>query len=305
MTLSKYIFLMWISLMTIVSLFLIAEYRYFKQQSEQLEQLKDDYANYVLALKKLIVDYGALKESQNPELDSKKKTLDINTRLASNQENEANFLLVNRDYEYLKKSALKFARTYNLEVALQSMYEAETFPIYINNPKLRKRNRRSKSSRRLSKASDYGQSTLDRLKKFKKEPVFIWPLDRSQFWLSSSYGPRKNPDGSWGFHTGVDMGAVKGTLIKAVGDGVIVQASYCAGYGNTIVISHNRRFKTRYAHLDKILVSVGQRVMQGDFIGKVGATGNVRTSKRGGDASHLHFEVCVYGKHVNPFYFLA
>ena len=71
------------------------------------------------------------------------------------------------------------------------------------------------------------------------------------------------------------------------------------------MIAHNRKFKTRYAHLDKILVRVGENVCSGDCIGRVGATGFVRKSRRGGSASHLHFEVYMKGKPVNPFFFLA
>ena len=99
------------------------------------------------------------------------------------------------------------------------------------------------------------------------------------------------------------MAAVKGTPVKAAGTGIVTVASYQSGYGNTVVIVHDRKFKTRYAHLDKILVKTGTEVYQNTVIGKVGATGFVR--KKGRDASHLHFEVHVFGKNkVNPFYFM-
>ncbi len=133
--------------------------------------------------------------------------------------------------------------------------------------------------------------------------VLSWPIDRSQFWLSSPFGPRKKPDGSWGFHTGIDMAAVWGTLIKAAADGVVVEAGYAHAYGNRVVIMHASKIKTLYAHLAKIDVNVGDAVKKGDIIGKVGDTGHVR--KRGHDASHLHFEVYSAGKRVNPSYFLA
>lgn len=147
------------------------------------------------------------------------------------------------------------------------------------------------------------QPLSEQLKKLQREPVFILPVEKANFWISSLFGPRKKPDGSWGFHQGVDMAAIKGTPVKAAGAGVVIQAAFMPGYGNTIVIAHNRKFKTRYAHLSVIKVHVGQHVEQGELIGKVGATGTVRKSKKG-DGSHLHFEVHVFGKQQNPFYYL-
>lgn len=149
------------------------------------------------------------------------------------------------------------------------------------------------------------KTLLDKLtKKLRREPIFIWPVNRTSFWLSSVFGPRKNPDGKWGFHTGIDLAAIKGTPIYAAGSGKILEAMYLNGYGNTILIEHDSKFRTRYAHLDEILVRKNQKVKKSDLIGRVGSTGIVRKSKKNGDASHLHFEIYVYGKHVNPFYFL-
>lgn len=133
--------------------------------------------------------------------------------------------------------------------------------------------------------------------------LFKWPIDRSSFWLSSFFGQRKH-NGRWKFHRGIDMAAAKGTPVIAAADGVVVEARYAQGYGKTIVIAHNAKYKTRYAHLNSVLVRVGQKVERAERIGRVGATGFVR-SKRGGDASHLHFEVYVFGKQVNPMYFLG
>lgn len=141
-------------------------------------------------------------------------------------------------------------------------------------------------------------------KKLYREGLFAWPLAPEHFWISSLFGPRKLC-GRLGFHAGVDMASPRGTPVYAAGAGIVVDACYSAGYGNYILIAHNRKFKTRYAHLDKILVRVGQKVSSGDCIGRVGATGFVRKSRRGGSASHLHFEVYMKGKPVNPFFFLA
>ncbi|MFC1843160.1 M23 family metallopeptidase [Candidatus Dependentiae bacterium] len=131
-----------------------------------------------------------------------------------------------------------------------------------------------------------------------------WPIERSRFWISSLYGPRKKRSGAWGFHYGVDMAALKGTPVCAAYTGIVLEARYASGYGNTIVVAHSRKYKTRYAHLSKILVKVGQKVRRGKIIGRVGDTGYVRSSK-GRDASHLHFELIEFGKKINPLPFIS
>lgn len=132
--------------------------------------------------------------------------------------------------------------------------------------------------------------------------TFVSPVDEGKYWFSSYFGPRKKPNGQSSFHKGIDMAALKGTPVKAAASGLVEEAYEDKGYGKTIVIAHEKKHKTRYAHLDKILVTKGQRVEQGELIGKVGATGNVRTV--GKDPSHLHFEVYVGNERVNPLQYL-
>lgn len=128
------------------------------------------------------------------------------------------------------------------------------------------------------------------------EVNFDWPIDLCEFWISSLYGLRNKK-----MHNGVDMAALKGTTVKAAGNGTVILAtSNDSGYGNMVEIKHKGGMVTRYAHLDAILVSVGKKVKKGDVIGKVGATGNVR----GVDPSHLHFEILKNKKSVDPLKYL-
>ena len=136
-----------------------------------------------------------------------------------------------------------------------------------------------------------------------KDCGFIWPIDADKFWLSSLFGPRKRVDGTWGFHHGIDLAAVKGTLVKVVRAGTVVEACFQTGYGNTVVVQHSDALKTRYAHLHTIRAYVGQKVKQGAIVGTVGETGFIR--KKGKDGSHLHFEVYEKGKRVNPMHCLS
>lgn len=86
--------------------------------------------------------------------------------------------------------------------------------------------------------------------------------------------------------------------MKAALSGVVVEAEYLSGYGNTVLVAHEGGYKTRYAHLHTIDVKKFQTVEVGKKIGTVGATGHV--VKRGGDGSHLHFEIVQGGHRVNP-----
>jgi len=124
-----------------------------------------------------------------------------------------------------------------------------------------------------------------------------WPIDLCEFWISSLYGMRNKK-----MHNGVDMAALTGTLVKSSGDGIVISAAAeVPGYGTMIEIEHKGgRIKTRYAHLDKMLVFAGQKVKKGQNIGKVGSTGNVR----GSDPSHLHFEIFHDGVRLDPLKYL-
>lgn len=275
--------------MTIITGLLFREYYYFHAHVDELVQIKQDYLNYIVAFKRLVNDEEQNVTDQEQDAFGEKKKL-ISARTSA-------FLVVNRDAEYSKKEALAFARHHGLETALAQLYAAHEKPTVPDTPQRRRRIRRSI---RKKGAFDAHQQ-VNRWEHLKKEPLFAWPIDKKCFYVSSPFGPRKYK-GVWGFHTGIDMAAVRGTPVEAAGDGVVAEAGFAGGYGNTIVIIHNKKFKTRYAHLAKVLVHKGQHVSAGDVIGKVGDTGNVR--KKGKDASHLHFEVYMYGKHVNPFYFL-
>lgn len=147
------------------------------------------------------------------------------------------------------------------------------------------------------------KKTIKKARYQNHRPRLNLPIDRKKFWISSYFGIRQNPNGP-GFHSGVDLAALRGTPVKAAGDGLVVYAGYRSGYGNMVEIAHSKHLRTRYAHLDKIDIKAGKRVKVGVCIGKVGATGNVRSSSKGGDPSHLHFEVRNHGKPTNPLRFL-
>jgi murein DD-endopeptidase MepM/ murein hydrolase activator NlpD len=94
-------------------------------------------------------------------------------------------------------------------------------------------------------------------------------------------------------HEGIDISAKKGTPIFAAADGVVKLARYNGGYGNCVYIDHIYGFETRYGHMDKMLVRVGQKIKRGDKIGLVGKTGLAK-------GPHLHYEIRHNNKILDP-----
>ena len=101
------------------------------------------------------------------------------------------------------------------------------------------------------------------------------------------------------FHAGMDFTAPTGTEIYATGNGTIRKSGWQQGYGNTVEVNHGFGYLTRYGHMQKVNVRVGQKVKRGDVIGFVGNTGK-------STGPHLHYEVHYRGKVMNPqnYYFL-
>ncbi|HXG80386.1 MAG TPA: M23 family metallopeptidase [Sphingomicrobium sp.] len=123
------------------------------------------------------------------------------------------------------------------------------------------------------------------------------PVRTAEF--TSGYGTRTDPfQGRAARHQGIDLAAPIGTPIYATADGTVTEAAYNnGGYGNLIKLDHGRGIETRYAHLSRILVSPGQRIARGQVIGHMGSTGR-------STGSHLHYEVRIDGRAVNPIPFM-
>lgn len=122
-----------------------------------------------------------------------------------------------------------------------------------------------------------------------------WPLENYRY-ISSGYGYRIHPiTKKINFHNGIDIPAPKDTSVLASDDGIVNFAGYKKGYGNVVEIQHFDNKKTLYAHNDSIVVKVDQIVKKGQVIAKVGSTGN-------STGNHVHFEVRINDKRINPLY---
>ncbi len=127
----------------------------------------------------------------------------------------------------------------------------------------------------------------------------IWPLDRNRIRNIGAFGIRVHPIfKTVKRHDGVDFSGEKNTPIYATADGVVSKNTVESGYGNSVVIDHGYGYQTRYAHLNKSLVKVGQRVHRGEKIALMGNTGR-------STGTHLHYEVIYRGVHVNPLSYVS
>ncbi len=144
----------------------------------------------------------------------------------------------------------------------------------------------------ISSSQSYGGSVSYR--------QFIWPT-RGAYAVSSHYGYRSASISGWSYHGGIDIvlgsGSSAGIPVVASASGTVVIAnSGWRGYGHTVVIDHGGGYRTRYAHMypGSISVRVGQKVYQGQQIGRIGST-------RNSTGPHLHFELLLNGRKINPY----
>jgi murein DD-endopeptidase MepM/ murein hydrolase activator NlpD len=144
-------------------------------------------------------------------------------------------------------------------------------------------------------AQEESLSDLEKLLQTKKEVLVhtpsIWPVHG---WVTSGFGFRTNPfTGLTQMHEGLDISNRVGTPVTAPGDGIISDIGNDWAHGKILVISHGFGMITRYGHLNKVLVRVGQKVKRGDKIAEVGMSGKTT-------GPHLHYEVRLNGIPINP-----
>jgi murein DD-endopeptidase MepM/ murein hydrolase activator NlpD len=127
-------------------------------------------------------------------------------------------------------------------------------------------------------------------------PTYIKPISGGR--LSSNFGRRSAPTkGASTYHKGIDWATPVGTSVVASCSGTVTRAGWGSGYGYVVYIDHPDGRQTRYGHLSKVLVKVGQTVSQGDKIALSGNTGR-------STGPHLHFEILIGGSQVNPLQYL-
>ena len=268
------------------------EYRRMQWHIDRVQLLQEQYYSYIDAVKRL------LKKEEAAVVEPKEN---------DDEQELDSFLVINRSPSYLKDETFSYLKAQRLDGLLQRInpHEWDDYTDQVINgvhqPIIKaKKVQKVESSKKSYNAS--GWKTKKPRQKTTTGIIFALPIDPSRFWISSFFGPRKKPSGQWGFHYGLDMAAHRGTPAKSIAAGVVEQAEYVSGYGNTVLVHHDAVYKSRYAHLDSISVHKGDTLKQGTCVGKVGDTGF--TLKTGKDASHLHLELYENGKQINPLHLL-
>lgn len=140
---------------------------------------------------------------------------------------------------------------------------------------------------------------LDKLSALKKEArklPFASPAPGRD--ITSRFGVRSDPFlGTAAMHSGMDFRAPTGAPIMAPGAGTVIKAGWGGGYGNMVEIEHAKGFSTRFGHMSRIMVNVGDKVKPGDVIGQVGSTGR-------STGPHIHYEVRREGTAIDPIRFI-
>jgi murein DD-endopeptidase MepM/ murein hydrolase activator NlpD len=155
-----------------------------------------------------------------------------------------------------------------------------------------------------SAASSTFKTLFDSWKKLDQlqDGVIAIPSDKpvqASVTFSSGFGVRSDPfHPGAAFHPGIDLSGAYGTPIYATADGTVLRAGWnSGGYGNLVELDHGRGITTRYGHMSAILVNAGDHVTRGQQVGRMGSTGR-------STGNHLHYEVRIDGRAVNPIPFM-
>ncbi|MDX1916420.1 MAG: M23 family metallopeptidase, partial [Rickettsiaceae bacterium] len=196
---------------------------------------------------------------------------------------ERNYRLNKNIIEESAKS--KFSLLYSLITTIQKKYGALSGSVY------KKINLLYKSHKKDPKNMHY-YAKLAEMHNLTKNIPFLPPEDSPR--VTSNYGRRIHPKTKkQSFHKGIDLAGRPSCAIRASGDGIVEEVSSVKGYGNNVVIRHAGNILTRYAHLGKINVKQGQKLILGQIIGTQGLSGTTK-------GEHLHFEIIINNKTVNP-----
>lgn len=211
-----------------------------------------------------------------------------------------------RQTENLKKANQKLS--YQERVTSEGLQEMKKSFVVIDsalheiNQKMRKRGLEElhaehmggpiESEESIGDLSAYYKNTL----KVLDEKLSIVPVGMPyQGEITSSFFYRSNPFTHRGreFHSGIDIRGITGEPAKTTADGVVRYAGYKGSYGYVVMVEHEGKFETRYAHLSKLKVKKGDKVNVGDTIGLIGSTGR-------STGPHLHYEILHKGKKIDP-----
>lgn len=150
-----------------------------------------------------------------------------------------------------------------------------------------------------TEAEEAAMETQLRVIERTSNPAFVPTMWAHLGKINNEFGYRRNPFGgrSYEFHPGMDIDGERGDLVVAPANGIVTRAGWEGGYGNMIEIDHGNGLATRYGHLSRIDVQIGDTITRGQLIGLIGSTGR-------STGPHLHYELRLNDKAINPRRFL-
>lgn len=218
------------------------------------------------------------------------KSLSVEQRFASlNSQYKQSFLNIEQQIERRQQDIVTMLKGAGLDTALAQQLNSEATQVAQGGP-LDLFDESKIPSKFIAIADKL--LTLNNLENLLNELPQTLPA--ADYYISSSFGLRKDPmNKRHAYHKGVDLAGRHKSKIFAPASGTVLRAGRNGGYGNFIELKHKNGFVTRFGHLNKINVKKGQEINKNDVIGLMGSTGR-------STGTHLHYEVLLNDKHVNP-----
>jgi len=271
---------------------LLGEYSILEQEAGQLQSMLDSIEQrYNVSQVFRTIQADRLNEQDIRFLDE----LNELERLANEIEYRMNSIVERRGAIQDQLESIPFLPNFSSHPITEMMPVA-----YSSDPVQQLRNR-------LDALSEFTYAELNAFQELEQSVTEVRPLlaNYPSIWpvrgrVSSGFGWRQRPmgGGTQEHHTGLDIAVPRNTEIVATGGGVVRRASYAGAYGNLVVIYHGMGMETYYAHNQRLLVSVGDRVERGQVIALSGSTGF-------STGPHLHYEVRINNVPVNPLHYVT
>ena len=272
---------------------------------DRKEALEESLKNELTVNEEKNIDSVEIKENAEYELKLVNRTIDTSKQEIASKLQE-DIIITYKYYEIaLNDDVIEKVNTLEEAQELINILKTENKELDLNISEKYTQNEDETITTNIEIAkqniSDKANKTLDEQKKKKEQEekinsmpqingikIAVKPVSGI---ITSRYGVSSRIRSS--NHTGLDIATKSGTPIKVVADGTVTSASYSGSYGNLVKVNHGNNVETWYAHTSKMYVTVGQKVTAGEVIAAVGSTGN-------STGAHLHLEIRINGKHVNP-----
>lgn len=274
----------------------------YQDTKKEIALAKKDIENKIQKLKELNDEVNYEKETVEKLIDDKSKEVaKYNENIKQSESMVTSYsnaideqeALIEKLLEEERKRFEEEERRRKAEEERKRKEEEERKRKEEEEKKQEQSNNANNSNNNSSNSSNNSNTSDNNTSNSSSQTGFMWPVPSSHK-ITSYFGNRGQPtSGASTYHQGIDIGAPTGTAIVAANSGTVVTASYSAGAGNYIMISHGNGIYTVYMHCSQLLVSSGKTVSKGEKIALVGSTG-ISTGP------HLHFGVSVNGSYVNP-----